>query len=523
MAAAKAEFLKRHGAKYGYGGRIDELYPKEVGNRMGPHEHYLDYTGSSVYANSQLEAVFAELRGHLFGNPHSANPSSSFAGERVEEARDIVLKFFNADPAEYQVVFTRSATDALKTVGETYPWGPASEFVYLRENHNSVLGVREYAMAKGGRFHAINETTIDAWVRDSSGADITAFLDNTAVSSGRRQVPPSEDDDGVVHNLFAFPAEDNFAGVKYPLSWINAVKAKSRPGRRWRVLLDAAAYVPSQPLDLSAVRPDFVSMSFYKIFGYPTGLGALLVRVDAAAELRKMFWGGGSVALATSAGDFHVLKCRPSEMLEDGTVSFLDIAALRHGFDLMASLGGIRAIQSHVEAMRAWTHDQLITLRHSNGEPLVALFGKHHLPDAAGVQGGIFNFALLKPDGALFSYKSFEVAAADAGLHVRTGAECNPGACYAYLGVREAEVRALAGTKEGCHDDVEYAHVERRDVPAMHGAWESVDAADGGRLRLVDVPLGSVRASLGWFSTWEDCYALVRFIEARYKDKADEP
>jgi molybdenum cofactor sulfurtransferase len=59
---------------------------------MEPHEHYLDYTGSSVYANSQLEAIFRELRGHLFGNPHSANPSSSFASERVEAARDLVLK-----------------------------------------------------------------------------------------------------------------------------------------------------------------------------------------------------------------------------------------------------------------------------------------------------------------------------------------------------------------------------------------------------------------------------------------------
>lgn len=59
---------------------------------MEPHEHYLDYTGASVYANSQLDAVFKELRSSLFGNPHSANPSSSFASEKVEEARDIVLK-----------------------------------------------------------------------------------------------------------------------------------------------------------------------------------------------------------------------------------------------------------------------------------------------------------------------------------------------------------------------------------------------------------------------------------------------
>jgi hypothetical protein len=64
------------------------------------------------------------------------------------------------------------------------------------------------------RFHAINETTVDAWVKDSSGADVTKFLDSSSVSSGRKPVPggAAEEDDGAVHNLFAFPAEDNFAG-----------------------------------------------------------------------------------------------------------------------------------------------------------------------------------------------------------------------------------------------------------------------------------------------------------------------
>jgi hypothetical protein len=57
-------------------------------------------------------------------------------------------------------------------------------------------------------------------------------------------------------------------------------------------------------------------------------------------------------------------------------------------------------IQAHVEALRAWTHDALIALRHSNGQPLVALFGKHHFPEPAKVQGGIFNFAVLKPDAS---------------------------------------------------------------------------------------------------------------------------
>jgi hypothetical protein len=59
------------------------------------------------------------------------------------------------------------------------------------------------------------------------------------------------------------------------------------------------------------------------------GLGALVVRVDAADILHKLFWGGGAVSLATSSADFHVLKCRPADKLEDGTVNFLDIISLK--------------------------------------------------------------------------------------------------------------------------------------------------------------------------------------------------
>lgn len=54
---------------------------------MKPNEHYMDYTGSSVYCQSQIEQVFEELRTHMFGNPHSANPSSSMTGDKVEEVR----------------------------------------------------------------------------------------------------------------------------------------------------------------------------------------------------------------------------------------------------------------------------------------------------------------------------------------------------------------------------------------------------------------------------------------------------
>ena len=108
-------------------------------------------------------------------------------------------------------------------------------------------------------------------------------------------------------NLFAFPAQSNFSGVKHPLDLIDAAHA-----RGWHVLLDAAAFVPTNRLDLASVKPDFVAVSFYKMFGYPTGVGCLLVRNAALATLQRPWFAGGTVNFATVQGRAHVLSPRRS-------------------------------------------------------------------------------------------------------------------------------------------------------------------------------------------------------------------
>lgn len=39
----------------------------------------------------------------------------------------------------------------------------------------------------------------------------------------------------------------------------------------------------------------------------------------------------------------------------------------------------------------------------------------------------------------------------------------------------------------------------------------------------VDIPIGSIRASLGYLSTFEDCYALVKFLEGTFMDQFHRP
>ena len=75
------------------------------------------------------------------------------------------------------------------------------------------------------------------------------------------------------------PAQSNFSGVQHPLEWVAEAHELG-----WDVLLDCAAFAPTNRLDLSAIKPDFVPLSFYKMFGYPTGVGACIARREALGE-----------------------------------------------------------------------------------------------------------------------------------------------------------------------------------------------------------------------------------------------
>ncbi|HMU94043.1 MAG TPA: aminotransferase class V-fold PLP-dependent enzyme, partial [Anaerolineales bacterium] len=248
---------------------IDKLRKSDYA-RLDAGEHvYLDYTGGGIYAESQIQKHHKLLNENVYGNPHSSNPTSQAATHLVEGTREYILKFFSADPDEYLAIFTPNASGALKLVGESYPF-PNGRYLLTFDNHNSVNGIREFAHARGAEVTYIPVMLPEMRI-DASQLDLELAR-------------PSKNG----YNLFAYPAQSNFSSVKHPLEWIEKAHAHG-----WDVLLDAAAYVPTNKLDLSKVKPDFVPISFYKIFGYPTGLGALIARKSALAKLHRPWFAGG--------------------------------------------------------------------------------------------------------------------------------------------------------------------------------------------------------------------------------------
>ncbi|GIQ86420.1 hypothetical protein KIPB_008273, partial [Kipferlia bialata] len=386
-----------------------------------------------------------------------------------------------------------------------------SLYAYSKHNHNSVLGMRELAMQQGASFMASEWQLSDPeYVQqfmpsEEDLAEKASDDDGTVWSV----LDMPSDDEGAVSHLFAFPAECNFSGIKYPLDIIHGLKDGSlgdhlleraeRAGvvqggwrdrdNRWRVCVDAAAFVPTNPLDLKAFPADFVTMSFYKLFGIPTGLGALLVRNDVAPSMHKTFFGGGTVVMVSCETEYCKLRPRVYERFEDGTISFLDIIGLRAGFNVFESLGK-DAITNHVWTLTQHLYQGLTSLQHSNGNPLVEVYGNHEYGDPKR-QGGIISFNVLSPSGGYIPYSTVMSDAKEEGLAIRAGAHCNPGACYGYLDIDEAMVETIAKDRTSCGD-----------------AFDMIDGH----------PLGSVRVSLGYPTTVSDVDRLMDFIDYHYRD-----
>lgn len=121
-------------------------------------------------------------------------------------------------------------------------------------------------------------------------------------------------------HLVAFPLESNFNGARYDPNLVNCIQSKGLrvPGyldqlsshessgddkQNMFVLLDAAKACGTSPPNISQHPADFIALSFYKIFGYPTGLGALVAKKTSLAILKPAYFGGGTLKFISPSQD----------------------------------------------------------------------------------------------------------------------------------------------------------------------------------------------------------------------------
>ena len=468
MAAALAAFERAYPG-YARTRIMDRLRETEYARLDDLGHIYLDYTGGGVYADSQLREHMALMQNNIFGNPHSNNPTSTAMTGLVERTRAYVLKFFNADPEEYTAVFTANASAALKLVGESYPFTPESHYLLSFDNHNSVNGIREFARSKGARV-----TYLPMEMPNLN-------IDREKLSGHLSDAQPG------ANNLFAYTAQSNFSGVKHPLEFIAQAQAAG-----WDVLLDAAAFVPSNRLDLRVWKPDFVSMSFYKIFGYPTGVGCLVAKKTALDKLVRPWFAGGTITLVSVQGMKHNMA-QYEAAFEDGTVNYLNIAGVEIGLKFIESIG-MDVITERVRCLTGWLVEELQSLEHGNGKPLVRIYGTTDLDK----RGGTVAVNLYDPAGKLIDYRRVEELANERNISLRTGCFCNPGANEIAEGLTIEEIEAgFMGESKAMPAFVEYLE---------HTSGKSS---------------GAVRISVGLATNFGDVYKFMAFMRG-FVDQSSE-
>lgn len=434
---------------------------------------YLDYTGGGLYAQSQLDAHHRLLASGVFGNPHSHNPTSLASTQLVERARESVHEFFNASPDDYEVIFTSNASGALKLVGESYPFAEGDTYLLSYDNHNSVNGVREFARRKG------------ACVKYVPVRNPDLRLDESLVKRALAETTPG------TNHLFAYPAQSNFSGVQHPLEWVAHAKELG-----WDVILDCAAFAPTNRIDLSAIAPDVVPLSFYKMFGYPTGAGALIVSRQMLAKMVRPWFAGGTITLASVQGEGWYHLAPGATGYEDGTVDYLGLPAVTIGLEHIAVVG-IDAIHDNVCRLAGHLLDQMRTITHANGAPLFRVFG----PDTMDRRGATIAFYLLDPEGEVFRVERVEELAGEQLISVRTGCFCNPG-------------------------DGEVAHKITREDMAECFEEETIPVTLQQCQRLIEDATGKVpntiRVSLGIASNDSDIDRFLEFAKGFLERKASD-
>jgi molybdenum cofactor sulfurtransferase len=470
LRTAENDFLADYPA-YEKTSSLDDLRAEDYARLDDLGHVYLDYTGGGLYAASQLKRHMDMLLNGVYGNPHSENPTSLASTEATEAARAFVHEYFNADPNEYAVIFTANASAALKLVGESYPFEENGQYLLTFDNHNSVNGIREFALAKNAPVTYSPMTVPDLRINE---AELLSNLDK-AIEGG--------------NNLFSYPAQSNFSGVQHSLEWIQIAHDKG-----WDVLLDSAAFAPTNRLDIDKSQPDFVALSFYKMFGYPTGVGALIARRSLLKKLRRPWFAGGTITIATVQGNRHYLE-EGATGFEDGTIDYLNLPAIEIGLKHLQRVD-LDAIHNRVLLLTNYLLNELTQVQHENGQSMIAIYG----PITIEERGGTISLNLYDAEGTIFDYRLVEALANEVNISLRTGCFCNPGAGELAMGIEGEELQqALANEERVTFEQLVIAMTANGDHDAV----------------------GAIRISVGLATNFRDVFHLVQFMKSFLNVKSE--
>jgi len=107
-----------------------------------------------------------------------------------------------------------------------------------------------------------------------------------------------------------------------------------------------------------------------------------------------------------------------SERFEDGTSAFLNILALKFGFELMNNIGGIPLIEEYTNKLIRILYSKLSAMKHYNGKEICKILGRHSLNDIT-QQGPVCTCIFYRANGDIVGHREFERLASLNNIHIR--------------------------------------------------------------------------------------------------------
>ncbi|KAF8810728.1 Aldedh-domain-containing protein [Phlegmacium glaucopus] len=253
--------------------------------------------------------------------------------------------------------------------------------------------------------------------------------------------------------------QSNISNSKNPLSVAEYASALG-----YDTILDAAALAPTSVLSLSDASVDAIAISFYKMFGFPTRVGALVVKKSFLSRLQRPWFAGGTVDVVQVPGSIVTRAKEPHEQFE---VPLCVFAISSSGTFISYLVSQFFIIKSPTRCLG----------KTSRGNPLADTNSK-----AAIYWRAIrYGFCLSIPSGDIISNSFIEYTASKQNISLRTGCMCNPGGAATILGIEE-QMKQL------------YPGVTLSDFEKKMGR-----------------ELGVVRISLGLASNFQDVRRVIQF------------
>jgi len=358
-----------------------------------PDITYLDSACTSLKPMKVIEAemsYYKELGACGSRSSHSLGRKTS---EAMDRARENVAKFVGADPEG--LVWTRNTTEGLNLVANSLDYSKRRKVVTTMIDHHSVL-LPYMKLRDEGKIE------LEMLPFDASG--------EVPLSSFEKAIDKST-------ALVVTNSGTNTTGITQDVPRI----AKMAHDNGALICIDGAQGVPHHKTDIKKDNIDFLCFSGHKMLG-PTGIGALAMKKEHMAKLKKFMVGGGTIKTVSGG---KAVYTDDNASFEAGVQNYSGIIGLSAACDYLRQLG-MENIEEHEKTLGK----AMLAELDKNG---TMVYGSRTAQRSALYS---FNFHKAKPHDVALMLDQM-------GIAVRSGFFCAQMAVEA-MGAKAGAVRASA-------------------------------------------------------------------------------